>query len=127
MRAAGPARRAPIPQVPAFPTTAPCPPPCLQLVFRSEVSELGGLGPVKNWLALAILMLVLVGIASERIHRMWCAMIGAALMVGGLGWGGVGCGRTQAGGEGGACRSIVPCAGRTHADVCVRSCAVGPA
>ena len=45
------------------------------------MSELGGLGPAKNWLALAILVLVLVGIASERIHRMWCAMIGAGLMV----------------------------------------------
>ena len=50
-------------------------------MFRAEVSELGGLGPAKNWLALAILILVLIGIASERIHRMWCAMIGAGLMV----------------------------------------------
>lgn len=47
-----------------------------------EASELGGLGPAKNWLALTILLLVLVGIASEKIHRMWCAFIGAGLMMG---------------------------------------------
>ena len=52
-----------------------------QLVFQAEASDIGGLGPAKNWLALTILLLVLVGIASERIHRVWCAMIGAAAMV----------------------------------------------
>lgn len=60
------------------------PPPSLtplQLVFKVEMSDLGWLGPAKNWIALAILVLVLVGIASERIHRMWCAMIGAGMMV----------------------------------------------
>lgn len=57
-----------------------------QVVFKSEVSELGGLGPAKNWLALAILGAVLVGIASEKVHRMWCAMIGAAFMMSLLLW-----------------------------------------
>lgn len=52
-----------------------------QLVFQVEMSDLGWLGPAKNWIALGILAVVLVGIASERIHRMWCAMIGAGLMV----------------------------------------------
>ncbi|KAL4436773.1 hypothetical protein ABPG75_003912 [Micractinium tetrahymenae] len=57
-----------------------------QLVFQAEVSDLGWLGPAKNWIALGILAAVLVGIASERIHRMWCAMIGAGLMMGLLLW-----------------------------------------
>lgn len=57
-----------------------------QLVFKVEMSDLGWLGPAKNWIALAILVLVLVGIASERIHRMWCAMIGAGMMMGLLLW-----------------------------------------
>jgi Na+/H+ antiporter NhaD/arsenite permease-like protein len=55
-------------------------------VFQVEASDLGGLGPVKNWLALAILLLVLVAIASERIHRMWAAMIGAGFMMSLLLW-----------------------------------------
>lgn len=41
----------------------------MQLVFRVEASELGALGPAKNWIALAILGVVLVAIASEKIHR----------------------------------------------------------
>ncbi|KAL4423292.1 hypothetical protein ABPG77_004561 [Micractinium sp. CCAP 211/92] len=57
-----------------------------QLVFQVEMSDLGWLGPAKNWIALGILAVVLVGIASERIHRMWCAMIGAGLMMGLLLW-----------------------------------------
>ena len=52
-----------------------------QLVFSVEYSDLGGLGPAKNWIALGILVAVLIAIASERIHRMWCAMIGAGFMV----------------------------------------------
>ena len=73
-----------LPPEPAWKTRAralwrPLPPP--QLVFRAEMSDLGWLGPAKNWIALGILVVVLVGIASERIHRMWCAMIGAGLMV----------------------------------------------
>jgi Na+/H+ antiporter NhaD/arsenite permease-like protein len=57
-----------------------------QLVFWAEFSELGGLGPAKNWLALSILGLVLLGIASERIHRVWCALIGCSFMLSLLLW-----------------------------------------
>jgi hypothetical protein len=41
------------------------------VVFSVHANELCGLGRAKNWVALAILLLMLVGIASERIHRMW--------------------------------------------------------
>eukprot|EP00887_Chlorella_sp_A99_P000899 scaffold5.g899.t1 len=56
--------------------------PQLKIVFEVQASELKGLGPAKNWLALAIVLLVLLAIASERIHRMWVAMIGCSLMLG---------------------------------------------
>eukprot|EP00887_Chlorella_sp_A99_P002871 scaffold6.g2871.t1 len=52
------------------------------VVFSVQYAELKGLGPAKNWLSIAIVILVLIGIASERIHRMWCAMIGCGLMLG---------------------------------------------
>lgn len=42
----------------------------VQVAFDVHVNELGALGPAKNWVALAILVLMLVGIASERVHRM---------------------------------------------------------
>ena len=71
-------------------------------MFQVEYSDLGALGPAKNWIALGILALVLVGIASERIHRMWCAMIGAGFMVS---RGCCGCGRGQLKADGG-CRAV---------------------
>ncbi|KIZ07798.1 hypothetical protein MNEG_0156 [Monoraphidium neglectum] len=41
-----------------------------QVAFDIHAKELGGLGPAKNWIALTILLLMLAGIASERVHRM---------------------------------------------------------
>ena len=73
--------RAPLHANRTSPTLCPTCSLTKQLVFQAEASDIGGLGPAKNWLALTILLLVLVGIASERIHRVWCAMIGAAAMV----------------------------------------------
>lgn len=44
------------------------------------------LGASKNWLALAVLAATLVGIATEVVHRTWCALVGASLMMGLLLW-----------------------------------------
>jgi len=41
-----------------------------QVAFEVHANELGKLGPAKNWIALGILLLMLVGIASEKVHRM---------------------------------------------------------
>lgn len=41
-----------------------------QVAFEVHANELGGLGPAKNWIALAILLIMLAGIASEKVHRM---------------------------------------------------------
>jgi len=72
---------------PLPPTPSPPPTPFLaQIIFRSHSSEIGWLGYAKNWIALAILVGMLVGIASERVHRMWCAFIAAAFMMGLLLW-----------------------------------------
>ena len=40
----------------------------------------------KNWLALVVLAATLVGIATEIVHRTWCALIGASFMMGLLLW-----------------------------------------
>ena len=36
-----------------------------------EATQMGGFGHAKKWAALAVLILVLMGIASEKLHRMW--------------------------------------------------------
>ncbi len=55
-------------------------------MFSADESELGWLGRAKNWIALAILVCMLVGIATERVHRMRCAFAAAAAMMGLLLW-----------------------------------------
>ncbi|KAI8465106.1 MAG: transporter [Monoraphidium minutum] len=57
-----------------------------QVAFTMHAKELGFLGPAKNWIALAILVVMLVGIASEKVHRMYCAFLGAFAMMGLLLW-----------------------------------------
>ncbi|GBF88485.1 hypothetical protein Rsub_01198 [Raphidocelis subcapitata] len=57
-----------------------------QVAFTVHANELGGFGRAKNWVALAILLLMLVGIASERVHRMYCAFLGAFAMMSLLLW-----------------------------------------
>ncbi len=58
----------------------------MQAVFSVHESEIGWLGPAKNWIALVILLFMLIGIASEKVHRMWCAFIAAGFMMGLLLW-----------------------------------------
>jgi hypothetical protein len=48
--------------------------------------ELGGLGRAKDWIALGILVAMLVAIASEKVARMYCAVVASFLMLGLLLW-----------------------------------------
>jgi hypothetical protein len=50
--------------------TRPSPRSPAQVAFDVHANELGGFGRAKNWVALSILLLMLVGIASEKVHRM---------------------------------------------------------
>jgi len=51
-----------------------------------HVRELGWLGRAKNWIALSILVAMLLAIASEKVHRMWCAVVASFCMLGLLLW-----------------------------------------
>jgi len=51
-----------------------------------DAHELGWLGRAKNWIALAILVAMLLAIASEKVHRMWCAVVASFCMLGLLLW-----------------------------------------
>jgi hypothetical protein len=44
------------------------------------------LGVGKIWIALVVLIVMLVGIATEKVHRMWCAMIASFAMLALLLW-----------------------------------------
>jgi hypothetical protein len=48
--------------------------------------EVGWLGRAKIWFALAILVVMLVGIATEKVHRVWCAVLASFAMLGLLIW-----------------------------------------
>lgn len=47
-----------------------------------EVTQMGGFGLVKEWIALMVIALVLIALALEVMHRMWIAFIGGFLMSG---------------------------------------------
>jgi hypothetical protein len=57
-----------------------------QAAAEIHVSELGNFGYAKNWVALAILVLMLVAIGTEKVHRMWCAFVAAFAMMSLLLW-----------------------------------------
>ncbi|WIA39472.1 hypothetical protein OEZ86_005570 [Tetradesmus obliquus] len=57
-----------------------------QVAVELHFSEIGKLGYAKNWLALAILLGMLVAIATEKVHRMWCAFVAAFAMMSLLLW-----------------------------------------
>jgi hypothetical protein len=68
-----------------------CAPPPLvpskpQVAAEIHTSELGNFGHAKNWVALAILVLMLVAIGTEKVHRMWCAFVAAFAMMSLLLW-----------------------------------------
>lgn len=60
-----------------------------QVAIDLRAVDVGLLGRAKAWIALGILVLMLAGIASERVHRMWCSFAAAFAMMAVLLWAGI--------------------------------------
>ncbi|KAG1652905.1 hypothetical protein FOA52_015927, partial [Chlamydomonas sp. UWO 241] len=75
----------PDPSLPAVMITRisyPTSDPGMHAAAEISVVQMGQFGLIKEWIALIILVLVLLGIAFEVFHRMWIAFIGAFSMTG---------------------------------------------
>ena len=55
-----------------------------QVAVQVQVLQLGKLGLVKEWLALIIMALVLLGLAFDVAHRTWISFGGSFAMLGGF-------------------------------------------
>lgn len=55
-----------------------------QVAIQVQVLQLGKLGLVKEWLALIIMALVLLGLALDVAHRTWISFGGSFAMLGGF-------------------------------------------
>jgi hypothetical protein len=56
------------------------------VAVQVQALQLGRLGLVKEWIALVIMALVLIGLAFEVAHRTWVAFMGSFAMLGQFGY-----------------------------------------